>query len=217
MLFGQRMQSPPFEILGVEPLAVGQRRKEVLALVRSLSEAQAAVNARLARAAGDLGGGGVPEVHHTRGRRLVLRAAGSEPVALARAGAEIVLLPMENDFDGVPGFPPFHAADAVFRAAENRITIALGTVNGLSMVIDPFGRIRTEGQVNARGWNVGETFVANGTTPYTRHGDWFGWLMVVTLGSLIVVAASQRRRLVGKGYIRPQYEYADCSSRCFRP
>ncbi|MEZ5651112.1 MAG: nitrilase-related carbon-nitrogen hydrolase [Burkholderiaceae bacterium] len=122
---------------------------------------------------------------------------------LARAGARIVLLPMDNDFDGVPGFPPFHAADAVFRAAENRITIALGTVNGLSMVIDPFGRIKTEGQINARGWNVGETFVANGTTPYTRHGDWFGWLMVVTLGSLIVVAASQRRRHVGTGYVRP--------------
>jgi apolipoprotein N-acyltransferase len=38
---------------------------------------------------------------------------------LARSGAGIILLPMDNDFLGVASFPPFHAADAVFRAAEN--------------------------------------------------------------------------------------------------
>lgn len=36
MLFGQRLPSPPFEVLKVEPLAVGARRTEVLRLVRSL-------------------------------------------------------------------------------------------------------------------------------------------------------------------------------------
>ena len=36
MLFRQRMPDPPFEVLGVEPLAIGARRAEVLALVRSL-------------------------------------------------------------------------------------------------------------------------------------------------------------------------------------
>ncbi len=36
MLFKQRMPDPPFQVLGVEPLATGARRVEVLALVRSL-------------------------------------------------------------------------------------------------------------------------------------------------------------------------------------
>lgn len=36
MLFKQRLPDPPFEILGEEPLAVGRRRAELLALVRSL-------------------------------------------------------------------------------------------------------------------------------------------------------------------------------------
>ena len=36
MLFKQRMPDPPFQVLGVEPLAIGARRIEVLALVRSL-------------------------------------------------------------------------------------------------------------------------------------------------------------------------------------
>jgi hypothetical protein len=36
MLFKQRLPTPPFEVLGEEPLAVGGRRAGVLALVRSL-------------------------------------------------------------------------------------------------------------------------------------------------------------------------------------
>ena len=36
MLFKQRMPDPPFRVLGVEPLAIGARREEVLTLVRSL-------------------------------------------------------------------------------------------------------------------------------------------------------------------------------------
>lgn len=36
MLFRQRMPDPPFQVLGVEPLAIGAKRTELLALVRSL-------------------------------------------------------------------------------------------------------------------------------------------------------------------------------------
>lgn len=36
MLFRQRLPDPPFEVLQVEPLAIGTRRAELLALVRSL-------------------------------------------------------------------------------------------------------------------------------------------------------------------------------------
>ncbi|MFZ5881086.1 MAG: nitrilase-related carbon-nitrogen hydrolase [Chloroflexota bacterium] len=105
---------------------------------------------------------------------------------LARSGAQIILLPMDNDFNGIATFPPFHAADAVFRAAENRLAFGLGTVNGLSMAIDPYGRITAEGKVNERGVTVGETFVVDGSTLYTRFGDWFGWTMVaMTIGLIL--------------------------------
>jgi apolipoprotein N-acyltransferase len=102
---------------------------------------------------------------------------------LARSGAEIILLPMDNDFNGTRTFPPFHAADVVFRAVENRLAFGEGAVSGLSLVIDPYGRIMAEGRVNERGVAVGETFVVEGRSIYTRFGDWFGWTMVaVTLG-----------------------------------
>lgn len=36
MLFRQRLSSPPFSVVSIEPLAIGQRRDEILALIRRL-------------------------------------------------------------------------------------------------------------------------------------------------------------------------------------
>ncbi len=115
---------------------------------------------------------------------------------LARSGADIVLMTVDDDFDGTPTFPPFHASDGVFRAVENRVAFGLGTINGLSMVIDPYGRITAEGGINESGVIVGETFTVPDRTIYTRFGDWFGWLMTVALVGFIVLAlrAGRRRR-----------------------
>jgi len=112
---------------------------------------------------------------------------------LARSGAEIVLMPVDDDFNGTPWFPPFHASDGVFRAVENRVAYGLGTISGLSMVIDPYGRITAEGGINERGVVVGATFVTPGQTLYTRWGDWFGWLMVAGLVELAGWAVVRRK------------------------
>ncbi len=105
---------------------------------------------------------------------------------LARNGAKIVLMPVDDDFNGSVLFPPFHASDGVFRAAENRVVMGLGTTNGMSMVIDPYGRIVVESEINKRGVIIGETFTLSGQTLYTRFGDWFGWLMMAMLVLLML-------------------------------
>ena len=107
---------------------------------------------------------------------------------LARSGAQIVLMTVDDDFNGSPWFPPFHASDGVFRAVENRVAMGLGTTNGMSMVIDPYGRIMAEGEINERGVVVGDVFTVSGGTLYTRWGDWFGWLMVGMLGMLTAIS-----------------------------
>jgi apolipoprotein N-acyltransferase len=112
---------------------------------------------------------------------------------LAYAGAQIVLLPMDNDFNGNSAFPPFHAADVVFRAVENRLAFGAGTTNGLSLVVDPYGRITAQGKINQRGVNVGETFVVDGGSLYTRLGDWFGWTMVVSLAGLVMLSVLKKQ------------------------
>lgn len=108
---------------------------------------------------------------------------------LADAGAGIVLMPTDDDFDGNGNFPPFHASDGVFRAAENRVTMGLANTNGLTLIIDPYGRITAEGKVNQRGTIVGETFIAERKAIYTRFGDWFGWLMVLILVWMVIISA----------------------------
>lgn len=55
------------------------------------------------------------------------------------------------------------------------------------MVIDPYGRITAEGEINERGFIIGEPFTAEGQTLYTRFGDWFGWLMVLSLKALYIL------------------------------
>jgi apolipoprotein N-acyltransferase len=71
---------------------------------------------------------------------------------------------------------------------ENRAAMGLGTTNGLSMVIDPYGRIMAEGEINERGVIAGEVFTSSDSTLYTRWGDWFGWLMVGLLGMLVAMS-----------------------------
>jgi apolipoprotein N-acyltransferase len=110
---------------------------------------------------------------------------------LARNGAQIVLMTVDDDFGGSPRFPPFHASDAVFRAAENRTAFGLGTINGLSMVIDPYGRIVAEGRINERGVILGQVFTTQDGTLYTRWGDWFGWLMMLGIIFLSVITVYQ--------------------------
>ncbi|HEY73394.1 MAG TPA: apolipoprotein N-acyltransferase [Thermoflexia bacterium] len=108
------------------------------------------------------------------------------------SGAQIVLMPADDDFEGNAWFPRFHASDAVFRAAENRVAFAVGATSGLSVIVDPYGRIVAEGGVNERGVISGEVFTTPGRTLYTRWGDWFGWAMVITLLGMIGWAALRK-------------------------
>jgi len=102
---------------------------------------------------------------------------------------------VDDDFSGTPWFPPYHASDGVFRAAENQVAFGLGTISGLSMVIDPYGRIIAEGPAKERGVIMGETFTTPGQTLYTRWGDWFGWLLVAGVVVFAGTAVRNRRDL----------------------
>lgn len=114
---------------------------------------------------------------------------------LAQQGAQIVLMPDDSDF-GTPWFPPYHAADSVFRAVENRVAFALGSVSGIAQVIDPYGRMSAQSSIDTRQVIAGTTFVLDERTLYTRWGDWFGWLtvgIVVILIGLRVLPGRARR------------------------
>ena len=111
---------------------------------------------------------------------------------LARAGAQIVLMPADDDFNHSRWFPAFHASDSVFRAVENRVSFGLGSTSGISLVVDPYGRVTAESGINERAAIIGKAFTVSGTTCYTRFGDWFGWLMVIGVVAMVGTVVSIR-------------------------
>lgn len=96
--------------------------------------------------------------------------------SLARNGAGLVLIPVDDDFNGNPVFPRYAASDSVFRAVENRVAIVVGSTSGMSQIITPYGVMSASSPVNKRGFITGETYLPSEPgTLYTRWGDWFGW------------------------------------------
>ena len=115
-----------------------------------------------------------------------------------RRGAD-ALVNMTNDAwsFSVPGAMQ-HMSMAVFRAVENKRSVARSTNAGITCVIDPNGRILdalppfTEGILQAT-----VPIVKGRTTLYTAWGDWLPWVLLGL--SAAAVLAGILRRLTGRG------------------
>ena len=92
-----------------------------------------------------------------------------------------------------------HMAMAVFRAVENRRSVVRSTNGGMTVIIDPNGRIRETLAPFTEGYLIGEVPVYTGTTTlYTAWGDWFPWLLLVLSAATLAFGigrAFARRRL----------------------
>ena len=94
---------------------------------------------------------------------------------LARQGAQLVGVP-SNDWGTIADK---HYTHVVFRAVENRLAMVKADGGFDSVIVDPFGRIKTLAAYPQGGE---ATLVANITlgngkgTIYTLLGDWIGWL-----------------------------------------
>ncbi|MDQ7843922.1 MAG: apolipoprotein N-acyltransferase [Armatimonadota bacterium] len=93
--------------------------------------------------------------------------------AFVRHGAEVLAV-ITNDgwFDGTSGVAQ-HAAHAVFRAVETGRWVVRAANTGLTMVVDPAGRIRARISPGIPAVLTDAVALAAGETPYTRAGDLF--------------------------------------------
>ena len=95
-----------------------------------------------------------------------------------------ILLSPSKEWDGIN---PMHAEMAVFRALENGVSVIRQTDEGLSIVVDGYGRTLA----TVRGWSVTEIIswsnvpTSSPTTIYPFIGDVFGIFSLV--GLLILV------------------------------
>jgi apolipoprotein N-acyltransferase len=103
---------------------------------------------------------------------------------LAKNGARLIAVPTFEPF--APGLGWEQRTQAVLRAVENHVSIVKAESAGISMIVDPFGRIVAQANLPAGVANalVADVPLGTGATLYTRFlGNWMGW---VSLAGFIV-------------------------------
>jgi apolipoprotein N-acyltransferase len=94
-----------------------------------------------------------------------------------------ILLPPSKDWDGIN---PMHAEMAVFRAIENGAAVIRQTDEGMSIVVDGYGRTLAtgEGLADSGNYLLAEVPTSSPTTLYPVVGDVVG--IISTVGLLVV-------------------------------
>ncbi|MFH0778685.1 MAG: apolipoprotein N-acyltransferase, partial [Candidatus Eisenbacteria bacterium] len=98
--------------------------------------------------------------------------------SFTREGADFMVNITNDEWFGRSAAPYQHAYMAVFRAVENRVSVARCANTGVSMLIDPWGRVTLEGGLFTREALVGTIGIVPGGTFFTRHGFLLLWPIV---------------------------------------
>jgi apolipoprotein N-acyltransferase len=98
---------------------------------------------------------------------------------------------------GAPGLGWEQRTQVVLRAVQNRVAVIKADNAGISMVIDPYGRILAEVDIstNEPYALVADVPLGSGNTLYNRLGDWTGWLGL--LGLIIFSVATNKKQAGG--------------------
>lgn len=104
------------------------------------------------------------------------------------AGADIMVI-ITNDAWFKKSAAPFHHAQvAVFRAIENRVSIARCANTGVSMFIDPYGKTQKATRIFEKAAIVDNIPLRRETTFFTKHGNVF--TIAITLLNIVPLVAA---------------------------
>ncbi len=105
------------------------------------------------------------------------------------AGAALLINISDDGWFGGSSAPPQHLAMARVRAVENRRWLLRDTNNGITVSVDPYGRIVARLAANIRGELDAPYGFRTDATPYVRWGDWLPWLCVIAALVLLLSGA----------------------------
>lgn len=112
-------------------------------------------------------------------------------------GAELLVNVTNDVWYGRTSLPFQHASMPIMRCIENHRSLARCANSGVSLFVDPYGRVLRKTEIFERCYIVEDLPVETEMTFYARHGDVFA-SVVMTLSGLLV-ALSFIRRLRGRG------------------
>jgi apolipoprotein N-acyltransferase len=104
------------------------------------------------------------------------------------AGAQLFVNISDDGWFGGSGAPGQHVAMARVRAVENRRWLLRDTNDGITVSVDPYGRVVARLPANIRGELDAPYAFRAGLTPYARWGDWLAWLCVLVALVLLLMA-----------------------------
>jgi apolipoprotein N-acyltransferase len=105
------------------------------------------------------------------------------------AGAQLFINISDDGWFGGSGAPGQHLAMARVRAVENRRWLLRDTNDGITVSVDPYGRIVARLQEHIRGELDAPYAFRSDLTLYARWGDWLAWLCVLMALVLLWIAA----------------------------
>lgn len=123
--------------------------------------------------------------------------------AVADDGAEILFAVANDGWFGESMAPFQHEALALWRAVENRRFLIRATNTGVTDVIDPAGRVVLRLPVFRPVATVAEVRRLGFSSPYTRFGDWFAWLITALAMSALATSPGSQDRSAHPSLPRP--------------
>lgn len=102
-------------------------------------------------------------------------------------GARMLLNITNDGWFGNTAGPHQHASMAVFRAVENRAGLARAANTGISMFIDPYGRVIAPTDLFTEGYRVSPVRLSTSPTFYTRFGDVFAYSNLIFAVTFVLI------------------------------
>jgi apolipoprotein N-acyltransferase len=116
----------------------------------------------------------------------------------ARGGAQVFVNVSNDGWYGDSGAYAQHLKQARMRAIENTRWLLRSTNTGVTAAIDPYGRIVQSVPRKTRTALTASYALVNGTTFYTRHGDWLAYGCAIISAGAVLFALTPRKKADGQ-------------------